>query len=83
MIIAVSSNSSWNLFNFRKNLLQKLDQVHKCHFYILCPEDAYLKDLELKNVIFKRINLKPRKISILNDLILISQYFHFLFISEA
>ena len=75
MNIIISSNSSWNLYNFRKNILHLFEKKLDCNFLFLCPDDKYLKNLELKNYTFKKINIKSRKISFITDTILLFQYF--------
>ena len=77
MIIAISANSSWNLFNFRKNILLNFEKKYNCTFLILCPENMYLEKIDLKKIIFKKIYLKSRSVSLFSDLIILYQYLYF------
>ena len=74
MKILISTNSYWNLFNFRYDLLSKLkNQNHK--LIIVSSKDKYFN--KFKNIKCKHyyVNMKANKISIVNDIFLIFNYF--------
>jgi len=75
LCIAVLANSSWNIFNFRKTLIQFLaDKNYRV--LIIAPEDEYTKFIiNWKNTEFipiKHLNAKSR--NPFQDLILIFEY---------
>jgi glycosyltransferase involved in cell wall biosynthesis len=77
MIIAISANSSWNIYNFRRNILLNLEKKYNCTFLFLCPEDSYLNKIGLKKIIFKKIILKSRSIFFVYDIALMFQYLYY------
>ena len=77
--LIISSNSSWNIINFRKNLISSfLDKNYKV--YILVPNnDKYtrlLKDIGCKVEIIK---FKSRDKSLINAIKLYFKYFYFFY----
>ena len=68
MKILVSSNSSWNIYNFRKNILKKIDKEFDCEFIFLCPDQIYLHKIGLKkNFKFNKIKIISRSYNIFID----------------
>jgi len=67
--IVVSSNSTWNLYNFRFDLINQLAKKNKV--YILAPKDKYIN--KFSNVIFINFNFDVKSVSILKNL----KYFFF------
>ena len=67
--IVVASNSTWNLYNFRFDLIKELAKKNKV--YILAPKDKYVD--KFSNVIFINFNFDTRSMSIFKNLI----YFFF------
>ena len=66
MNIFILANSSWNIYNFRMELIKKLSE--KNNIYILAPEDDYTNFLKgLPNIVFLKINIKNSFKYILND----------------
>ena len=57
--ILVFSNSSWNIYNFRLNLLLFL-KSKKFKIYILSPNDAFSEKLIEHGFSHKRINVKSQ-----------------------
>ena len=53
--IAIVLNTSWNVYNFRLNLLKKLQQ-YGYNITVIAPQDAYSKKLEAEG--FQYIDLK-------------------------
>ena len=77
MKVAITSNSFWNLYNFRlpiiKSFLAKNFKV-----YLLASKDKYsdyFQDMGCE-IIF--LNIKKNHMSILSDIILFKDYFFFL-----
>ncbi len=67
--IVVASNSTWNLYNFRFDLINELAKKNKV--YILAPKDKYIH--KFSNVIFINFNFDTKSISIIKNL----KYFFF------
>lgn len=74
MNIFFLSNSSWNLYNFRLNLILSLLEK-KNKIYILAPRDYYSKKLENIGCDFIEINFKSRSKSIISNLNILYKYF--------
>ena len=62
--IVVASNSTWNLYNFRFDLINELAKKNKA--YILAPRDKYID--KFSNVIFINFNFDIKSMSILKNL---------------
>lgn len=73
MVILLTANSCWNLYNFRYDLIKELNKNHTV--IIVAPYDKYLKKLINKNIFFSPIFLKKNKKSIISDFICLIQYF--------
>lgn len=67
--IVVASNSTWNLYNFRFDLINELAKKNKV--YILAPRDKYIN--KFSNVVFINFNFDIKSISIFKNL----NYFFF------
>ena len=77
MKIIIASNSYWNLYNFRKGLVEELILNH--HDVILvAPTDKYRKYFDKLNCKLIDIKFNQNKISIVNDIVLILQFFKIL-----
>ena len=57
MNILMTSNSCWNLYNFREDLILSLHK-NKYKIIIAAPYDKYLSKIINKNIIFCPITLK-------------------------
>ena len=66
MKILFISNSFWNLYNFRKNLILKSSKKNKV--FLIGNKDAYQKKFKKKNINFLVTTLYKNKLSVLNDL---------------
>ena len=72
--IVISTNSSWNIYNFRSEFIELLSQFYEVH--ILTPENSYKKFL--KENIYTKWHLVPFKnksTSILENIFLIFKYY--------
>ncbi len=67
--IVVTSNSVWNLYNFRFDLVNELSKKNKV--YILAPKDKYVNKFD--NVFFVNFNFNSKSISIFENF----KYFFF------
>lgn len=74
MIVFLLSNSSWNLYNFRLNLILSLLEK-KYKIYILAPKDNYSKKLENIGCNFIEISFKSRSKSLFSNLKILYKYF--------
>jgi glycosyltransferase involved in cell wall biosynthesis len=74
--IILSSNSSWNIYNFRIPLIEELNKTFEV--LIVSGDDLYTK--KLKNLGYKvvNINISESGTSIFADLLLIIQYYKIL-----
>ena len=78
MKILISSNSYWNLYNFRKSLIDEL--ISKNYKIVLVsPLDEYKKKFFDSKCKLIDINFKPNKISFFTDFILIFKFIYILF----
>ena len=72
--IILSSNSSWNLYNFRINLIKKF-LYEDYEVYVVAKEDKYSSKLKNIGCYFIPLFIENRSFSITNNLYLIYQYF--------
>lgn len=75
LCVAVLANSSWNVFNFRKTLIQFLiDQNHRV--LVIAPEDAYTSKLLIwEHIEFIPVrNLSATSLNPLKDFLLMLEY---------
>lgn len=74
MKIAISINTSWNIFNFRMGLIKKLqDEGHE--IYAIAPEDEYSIKLIENGCHFIPINIQNKGSNPIKDFLLIIKYF--------
>lgn len=74
MKIVISINTSWNVYNFRFNLIKKLQNLG--HSIIaVAPKDVYVSKLEELNVKCYHVSLKSNGTNPLNDMGLVYQYY--------
>ena len=70
MKIVFFSNSSWSIYNFRKNLIKKLIQKgHK--IFILSSKDSSSIKLKKIGCEFVEVKMNNNKINILEDIFLL------------
>ena len=72
--IVLTSNSSWNLFNFRLGLIRELIK-RGFIVVVLTPKDNYSIKLEEEGCIFEDIDIWNSSINPLNDLRTLFSYF--------
>ena len=70
MKIVFFSNSSWSIFNFRRNLIKKLIKSGKS-IYVICPRDKQTKKLIKLGCKFIDINIQNNNINPIYDFILL------------
>lgn len=79
LCIAVLANSSWNIFNFRKTLIQFLTEQNY-RVLVIAPEDEYTKFIEnwkcVEYIPIKHLNAKSH--NPFQDLMLFFEYFKIL-----
>jgi len=69
MKILLISNDYWNLYNFRKDLIENIiNNGHKVS--LLANEDEYLNKFKNFNLKSYKIKIESRKISLINEIIL-------------
>jgi len=74
MKIILTSNTSWNLFNFRKDLIKKMISMgHKV--YVVAPFDKYTIKLKELGIIYHEIKLSRFHKTILSDFLYIFKIF--------
>ena len=72
--IIISSNSAWNIINFRLDLINKLQQ-NNFKVIVLVPFDEDVAFLKRLNLDLININLEPRNLSLLKNIYLIYQFY--------
>ena len=72
--ILICANSSWNIFNFRYNLVKALIN-NNFEVLILSPHDEYSEKLINIGCKFHEINFNKSNIGLINNLLLIYKYF--------
>ena len=70
MKIVFFSNSSWSIYNFRRNLIKRLIESGKS-IYVLCPKDKQTKKLIRLGCKFVDINIQNNNINPIYDFILL------------
>ena len=74
MRIVISINTAWNIYNFRLTLIKSL--LADGHEVIaLAKSDNYVVKIESLGIPFYNIDLDPKSINPLKDLVLISEYY--------
>ena len=71
--IIVSTNSSWNIINFRRGLIMHL-QDRGFRVYVAAPKDDYSSQIEEMGCIFIPIRMTARSKNPLKDFITFLQY---------
>jgi len=66
--ILIFSNSSWNIYNFRLNLIKELISK-KFDISIICPDNIYFNKLNSYNLNLTKIKLDNKGINLFKDLI--------------
>ena len=74
MKIVFISNTSWNLFNFRKELIQSL-VLKGYEIHVLTPFDKYTKDLKGLGVVYHDIKLSRFNKTIFSDFLFMVKIF--------
>jgi glycosyltransferase involved in cell wall biosynthesis len=75
--IVLSINTSWNIINFRRNLIARL-QREGYDVVALAPRDAHSDSLAALGVRYLPIDIDSKGLSPARDLMLAFQYFHIL-----
>ena len=75
MKIIISANSSWNIYNFRLNLINKLQKLGH-EIIIISPNDNYTKLIEQKNIRLVNLSLNRNNLNFFSNFILILKYFY-------
>ena len=70
--IIISANSSWNIYNFRMNLINKLSDKH--HVIIFSPQDKYTKYILDQGYTHVDIKLNRHSKNIFSNFYLFLQY---------
>ena len=74
MRIVISINTSWNIYNFRLNLIKAV-QNEGHEVIIIAPKDNYVDKLEDIGVKCFDVNLNPKGTNPITDLYLVYQYY--------
>lgn len=74
--IAISANTSWYIYNFRKNtILSLIDKGYTV--YVVAPKDEYSEMLGKLGVLFYDIPIDSRGVNPYKDIITLRHYFNF------
>jgi len=74
MRIIISSNTTWNIYNFRFSLVKKLLK-NGYQVFILAQKDSFCKNLEKLGCKVYNVEFQPRSISIINNVKVILKYY--------
>ena len=74
MKIVISVNTTWNVYNFRLNLIKKLQAIGH-DLVIIAPKDKYVSKLEEINVRCYHVSLDSKGTNPINDIRLLYQYY--------
>jgi glycosyltransferase involved in cell wall biosynthesis len=74
MVIFIFSKSSWNVYNFRKNLIKKLIS-DKHDIFVIAKEDQNVKELKKLGCKFININFENNSFNFLKDLAALMKIF--------
>ena len=77
MKIILTSNSSWNLYNFRRGLIKILIENHH-KVTVVAPRDKFSDLLKDMGCEYFQIDINKRKINIINEMILVINYYKIL-----
>lgn len=77
MNILLTSNSCWNLYNFRKELINSLKNNNK--IIIAAPYDNYKSKIIFDEIIYVPLHIKQNRKSIFSDIICLFQYLYIIF----
>ena len=69
----IISNSAWNIYNFRLNLIIKL--LDKCKIYISSPDDKFSEKFKNLSVDYISINYSRKSFNFLKNLNIIIKYY--------
>tara|TARA_B100000989_G_scaffold299050_1_gene292518 strand:- start:3180 stop:4286 length:1107 start_codon:yes stop_codon:yes gene_type:complete len=69
----IISNSSWNIYNFRLNLIIKL--LDKCKIYISSPNDKFSEKFKDLSIEYIPINYSRKSFNFLTNFIIIIKYY--------
>jgi len=72
--IVISVNTSWNIFNFRLNLLKQL-QKEGYKVIAIAPRDTYSAELVKNNITFEELTIDNKGNNPIKDLFLIWNYY--------
>lgn len=75
--ILIVSNTSWYLYNFRRDLIDLLSQLQGVEIEILAPKDSYSIKLIKKNVTFSNLSVDRKGRSVFKELVLFLKLFSF------
>ncbi len=74
MRIAIVLNTSWNIYNFRKGLVETL--IHNGHeVFTIAPHDKYSAELSNLGCIHHNVRMDSRGVNPIKDLLLIAELF--------
>ena len=74
MKIVISINTTWNIYNFRINLIKEFQSLGHS-IVAIAPEDEYVSKLEELNVKCYHVNLNSKATNPINDIRLVYQYY--------
>ena len=70
MIILAITNSFWNFYNFRMNLLSRIENDIDCNIHLAAPKDKYIKRIA-GNFKFHTLEFKSRTTNPISDFLLL------------
>ena len=79
--IVISANSSWNIYNFRRELINEL-QNNNYQIVVVSPKDQYTKVIINNNVKYINIDINRKSIFLLNNLKTFLAYIKIFFVEK-
>lgn len=71
--VLLSANSSWYIYNFRKNLIK---EIIKNYEVIVCaPKDRFSNEIELLGAKYVELDFKPKSRNIFSEILVIIRFF--------
>ena len=79
--IIISANSSWNIYNFRRELICELEN-NNYQIVVVSPKDKYTKKINGKDIKCINIKIDRKSIFLLNNLITFITYIKIFFVEK-
>ena len=72
--ILITSNTTWNIYNFRISLIKELINLNY-KIFIISPSDEYVEELLKIGIIFYNIEINQKGTNPISDIFLLRKYY--------